>query len=545
LGERLTAAGYELVDDDTSVAAEQVHTQGDLLINTIGSPGSRGAQAPMPVILMNSAELDDLLLSSIGTPQTFEAGNATIVATNHPAAGGKTGSFPVATGSFNWQLLGDQLPGGATTLANFVARIPPRIASLADEDAMIAGTKQSTRATADVGVLDFADASAGNWPDENPIPGDATGIWGLLITNQINVATAGTYSFALGTDDGGRVQIDIDRNGFDAADTIIEDLGPHGHTIAYGEATFPAAGAYGIRIVGYNSGGGGNLEVSVALEAGADKTNLADSPGEWEALGTAGAASPVTLAGSSSVTSFVPAGDIEEVTRPFIVLLNGPNDTPPGSVFGGGPFTGFEGRGFFAMSGGNKWAFPDPRTDRILTLRPVNVAGETNVQVTVALAGTFLDFETGDYLDIVAYPTGKSGEEVLLARYSAPDANTKYFVDVTHGNENRLGLEFRDATYDVPPGATDLVLEFRALTTWWNEIVAFDNVRITAGGNGPDPGPLSISRNGANLEISFSGTLETASSITGPWTAVAGNPASPFVIEPGQQTAMAFYRVRQ
>src|SRR4029077_17619606 len=141
---------------------------------------------------------------------------------------------------------------------------------------------------------------------------------------------------------------------------------------------------------------------------------------------------------------------------------------------------------------------------------PVNVAG-TNVQVTVALAATFLDFETSDYLDIVAFPTGTSGSEVLLEHYSPPDGNTKYFVDTTHANAHRLNLNFQDVTYDIPAGATDLVIEFRAATTWWNEIVAFDNVRIPAGSSAPPPPPpLSIKLVGNKVEITFTGVLASA-----------------------------------
>jgi len=49
---------------------------------------------PKPVIVMSSAEYDDTLLAGIGLANvTFEPGLVTIAATNHPAAGGKTGSF--------------------------------------------------------------------------------------------------------------------------------------------------------------------------------------------------------------------------------------------------------------------------------------------------------------------------------------------------------------------------------------------------------------------------------------------------------------------
>jgi len=545
LADRLTAAGYTVVDDDPAVAEEQIETQGDLLIHAVGAPGSRGAKAKIPLIAMSSPDLDDLVVSSIGTATAFEAGNATIAAPTHPAAGGKTGSFPVATGSFTWQLLGDQLPVGSTVLATLTRRIPPTITALTNVDALISGAKPSDKATASVATLDFSDASAGNYTDDNPLPGGVAGNWGLRVAGKLNVTAAGTYSFAIGTDDGGRLQIDADKNGFAASDTIIESLGPQGHTLAYGNATFAAAGVYDFQVISYNSGGGGDVEASVAKTAGGGKANLADVPDDWELLGTSGAVSPVKVQGALDATSYVPTGATEEVQVPFIVLLNGPNDTPPGAVFGGGPFTGFEGTGFFAIAGGNKWPYPPEHdTYRSLTLNPVNVAGKTNVKVTVALAATFLDFETSDFLDIVAYPKGLSSDPVVLAHYSAPTDATKYFADTTHSNTHRLDLNFQDATYDIPAGATDLVIEFRAATTFWNEIVGFDNVRITSGTASGGAPTVSIARSGTDLTLTFTGTLESAPSITGQWNAVPGA-ASPLVLKPAQLTGAAFYRAKQ
>ena len=46
----------------------------------------------------------------------------------------------------------------------------------------------------------------------------------------------------------------------------------------------------------------------------------------------------------------------------------------------------------------------------------------------------------------------------------------------------------QDITYRIPDGATDLVIRIDALTTWWNEIVAFDNIRVTSGGAPPKQG---------------------------------------------------------
>ena len=553
LADRLTAAGYTLVADDPAVSEEQIATQGDLFIHGPGSGGSRGAAASMPVLTMISPDHDDMLVSSIGTATAFEAGKGTIVAPTHPAAGGLTGQFDVATGSHTWNLMGELLPQNATIIANFIQSVTPSVTSIGDVDAMIAGTMQSTKVTETLATLDLSDSSAGNWVDDAAVPGGVIGNWGLLATGRVAVATAGTYSFALGTDDGGRVQIDINKNGFDAGDTIINDAGPHAHTVTFGNATFPAAGSYAMRVVAYNSGGGGGLEVSVANTAGAGKNDLVAAPENWEVLGLAGAASPVKAEGTFTVTSYVAAGDVVDKTLPLIMLLNGPSDTPAGSVFGGGPFTGFEGAGFFGASGINKWTYPDDQSNRRLTLGPINVRGKTNVQITIAAAATFLDFETSDYLDLYIDPddSGPAPFQQLI-HFAAPTGNDKYFDDrgTSPQNPTRLGLSFKDVTYNVPPGATDLVIEMRAATTFWNEIAAFDNIRVTAGAAGGTGTPtISIAKQGANPVITFSnGTLQRTTDIKSPssatqWTDVTAS--GTYSVIPGDQGARAFFRVRQ
>ncbi|MCI0534255.1 MAG: hypothetical protein L0Z50_03400, partial [Verrucomicrobiales bacterium] len=527
LGDRLIAAGHTLVDDDTSITDAQITTLGDMLFHAAG--GSRGAVAGFPMLVINSPDADDVLTSSIGTATAFEAGKGTIAAPAHPAAGGKTGEFTVANGSFTWQLLGDFLPANPTILASFTQPVPPTVASLDNVDAMIAGTKQSTSASGQVTALDFNDATEGNWPGGEAVPGGATGVWGVRAVGKLNVTQADTFTIASGADDGVRVRIDLNKNGFDAGDAIITDPGPHGHTIIYGNATFPATGTYDIEVIAYNSGGGGSLELSVALTAGAGKTGLDTAPENWELIGTAGAASPVKAEGAFAITAYTPAGDTELITRPLIMLLNGPNDTPPGSVFGGGPFTGQSGQRFFGGAGMNKWTVPD-QGDRSLTLRPVNVAGKSNVKLTIALAGTFLDFErsaltrgSADYLEVAVDTDGngpKDFERVMF--FTPPSGTVKYVDDFTTrpNNPTRLGLEFKDVTYDIPAGATDLIVEIRTLSTWWNEVFAFDNIRITSG-TAAQPPTVGVSLSGGDVSLQFTGVLQSASAVTGPWTDVA------------------------
>ena len=172
------------------------------------------------------------------------------------------------------------------------------------------------------------------------------------------------------------------------------------------------------------------------------------------------------------------------------------------------------------------------------------MTGKQNLKVTIALAGTYIDFETDDELLVMADLDGDGpAEPIILGNFSAPNANVKYFADIANNNANRLNLHFQDVTYAIPDGATKLAIEIRAKTSWWNEIVGFDNIRITSG-TAQAPPTISIARNGVNLEVTFTGTLQSASKVDGTFTAVPGNPQSPLVLKPADQVGMTFYRTK-
>ena len=124
------------------------------------------------------------------------------------------------------------------------------------------------------------------------------------------------------------------------------------------------------------------------------------------------------------------------------------------------------------------------RLRRASAERPVNVTGKTNVKLTVALAAAQIDFENdnNDYLDIIIFPNGADSVPITLASFHGVETgNQPWLADRLHGNQRRLTREFADFTYNIPADATDLIVQFEAGSTWWNEILAFDNVRITEG----------------------------------------------------------------
>jgi hypothetical protein len=161
---------------------------------------------------------------------------------------------------------------------------------------------------------------------------------------------------------------------------------------------------------------------------------------------------------------------------------------------------------------------------------PVNLAGRSNVQLTVALAGTDADFETGaeahgladDYFGIYFDPDG-SGNFTLLSEFTGNAAKSLEEIQVENGarvlDENLAPIFtgfvlsnqfFKDYTVDLPVGTANAVVRFESNTTFPNEIVALDDVRIAEAaapltgdfnGNGAvDAADYVLWRNGGPLQ---------------------------------------------
>lgn len=243
-----------------------------------------------------------------------------------------------------------------------------------------------------------------------------------------------------------------------------------------------------------------------------------------------------TIVASYSATTDTGANE----ERPLLLTIEA------GGSLLGGLISGQEGTGFFAGADMNEPTIADGTFNtvaepRSLTLRSVNVTGKKNVKLTVALAATDVDFEQDDFLRILVDTDGSGpGAFTPLIEFKPPTANDKFFSDGT----NKLSVVFKDVSYNIPDGATDLVVRFESMSTFFNEIVALDNVRITAGDAPPTTASVSIKRDGANLSLEFTGVLQSAASVTGPWTNVPNNPKSPFVIEKNNIVGTQFYRAR-
>lgn len=250
-------------------------------------------------------------------------------------------------------------------------------------------------------------------------------------------------------------------------------------------------------------------------------------------------------------------------THPFVVA------TEKGVQLLGGLINGMEGTGFWAGADLNEPNISTPPDDpartgqlagRALTLNPVDVTGKTDLKLTLALAGTEVDFDGpggDDYLSIKV-DLNNTGEYVELARYGAPSGTEKFLVEMIKGGDGmggppelvlpdrtkRVSITAKDFTYDIPAGATKLVVRFEALCTFWNEIMAFDNIRIHSGPLTVAKPTIAIKRDGDNVVVDFTGVLQSTGTANGAWADVPGAPKSPLTIDKATQGSKLFLRSR-
>ncbi len=534
--ERLEAKGHTVVEDDEGADVPDPSTIDAVIKSSSGASNpSRFATYEVPLLTYRGTDHDDLLVTSIGQTITSDIGPVTLHDTGHPAAGGVTGDKVFVNNSNQFDLAGDVFPGNATVVASFTRTIAASVDSIEEAMQVVAGEISSNTSTGSAPEADIvAEANAAGGPvfgGDFPVPGDPSGGFVTVATGQVRISDADTISIALGADDGGYLRIDLDNNGIDASDQVLALDGTGAFRYATGDVDFPA-GTFDFEWLAYNSGGGFGSELLAAFTPGGGTPTTIDDF-EWEPISDISGS--VTLVGNIDITTYTLDVPPEEETVPFFIAMEAPEDG--GSVFGGGPFTGFEGEAFFAGSALNKFeAGVNPKV--ISWNDSIDVAGKDNLKLTVALAATFLDFETSDFLNFYI------DDGNPLISFSAPSGNDKFFNDQGTNGESptQLNLTFQDVTYDIPEGTSSIDLRIEANTTWWNEIVGIDNIRITSGEIQTVDPEISIARDGANIVIEWKGMLQSAASINGPWVDVADDSQSPIVLEPGDQLPMQFGR---
>ena len=495
----------------------------DMVIMGKGISASRFANYKKPVLTYMAGAHDDMLVSSIGSTLTTELGPVAIKASDHAAAGGRSDEHEFVSGSHAFDLPGAILPTDATVVASFSRKIPYQINSLERLDAMISGQLKSIQSEfmadfADI-ALEVSPAGVFEFAYESYLPEEVSGSFGVRGTGKIKVKDSGIYSLALGVDDGGRLRIDLDNNGFSDEDNVIVEDASGGFRYKTADVSFAKAGTYDFEWASFNSGGAFGSELALAFEKGGNAPQAVDAL-EWDVIYEG--EEDLSLVGEISLTAYVPdvEGETEEI--PFFVALGD-------NVFGGGPFAGFEGNGFFAGSALNKFAMDVP-VKSLEFNDPINVAGKDDLKLVFLASATYLDFETSDYLKIYVEDGGDP-----LVLFTAPSGNDKFFDDknTAQGEITQLGLNMQEIVYDIPSGLDEIWLRIEANTTWWNEIVAIDNIRIISGELKVEPPTMSIVRNDDNsVTVTFDGTLQAAPTVNGPWQDIQGE--SPIKLTPDQ-----------
>ena len=149
-----------------------------------------------------------------------------------------------------------------------------------------------------------------------------------------------------------------------------------------------------------------------------------------------------------------------------------------------------EGEGFFVGAdmnndfGGFAGSQAQPR---VLELAPVDLSASTDVTLTIALANYQPAdmWENTDYFIILLDKENDGDFETTLAEFNGGNNPGDTLVDIDTGDVIPP-FEWVDFQYNIPDDATMAVIRFEAISTFADEIIGFDNIRIDGtGGGGP------------------------------------------------------------
>ena len=164
-------------------------------------------------------------------------------------------------------------------------------------DAMIAGTLKSISVTGQVDEADFLDGNdEGRWSAGHLPPGGGGDDYAIVGTGILRVYTAGTFSFAISGDDGGRLRID-------GRDVIVDDS-LHPVSDRFGEV-YLAQGDHAFAWVGFERNGDAGWELSVAVGGG--NTNPVSAANGWQVVGDPSPFPEIELNGLIDVTAYYSA----------------------------------------------------------------------------------------------------------------------------------------------------------------------------------------------------------------------------------------------
>lgn len=359
---------------------------------------------------------------------------------------------------------------------------------------------------------------------EDDFTEDALMIWDNLINYMVDDEAEQTIGFfpnilsptadflSLRLEDAGHTPIELteiptDPADFEGIDLIIqsEEANPAPNTLF---STFGGTG-YPVPVITYNAGNHDDTLVSsigAATSTGIGQVNVVEENQDHPVLGgktgtidwTVDFFSEQPLQG---IGASIPAG------ATVLTTYEDNGQTLPGLLIieEGDPLLGAfapvpEGEGYI-VGGDMNERFPDEAGEftaetnpRTLTLNPVDVSGETGVKVAVGLAATDVDFESPDFLRIsyTEDPEAFPEDFIELARFDGMPPGVLVNPDLGALNPN----EFTDFTFEIPDEVDNLILRFEAFSTFPNEVLGIDNVRVFTGEALP-PNPLDCNGDGA------------------------------------------------
>jgi hypothetical protein len=143
----------------------------------------------------------------------------------------------------------------------------------------------------------------------------------------------------------------------------------------------------------------------------------------------------------------------------------------------------------------------DPSNPRVLELAPIDLTSSTGVTMTVSLANFQPAdmWETADFLTILLDKDNNGRFETTLAEFNGGNnpGDTLFNVDT---GEFIPPFEWVDFEFSIPDDATIAVIRFEAMSTFNDEIVGIDNIRITDASAG---GAAALQAGDADQDLDF------------------------------------------
>lgn len=283
------ARTYRIVVEDVGEALGIYDVQ--VLLNAALEDESHGGEANDAAETAQDLESAFVQLNRSGSAATSGAqpARAAVLGTLEPSPGGFVNLY-------DWESFeSGSLDSQWTTSSGEI----PIVDQLSVVDDLISGNKPSIQVSSSIAQADLRDQFAGvggNWGYDNPIPGTGGDDFAVVSTGTLIVHQAGTYSFALSGDDGGRLRID-------GLDVIVDDA-LHAFSDRFGEVTL-SAGLHTFEWVGFERGFGAAFELSVAVGSGV--LGPVTSANGWQVVGDSTPFSEISLDGQIDVTAYYAA----------------------------------------------------------------------------------------------------------------------------------------------------------------------------------------------------------------------------------------------